>query len=165
MDLVILERINEFLKKGQAITLPDLIQSGVTRFIETTDRDEALSQLVDALDEEGKLHDRNSFYQAIISREKIVSTGVGMGVAIPHAKLKEYHDFFIAVGVCKTEPGIEWDALDGAPVKLIFMIGGPADQQTAYLQILSVLTAAIKDSTIQSHLFTAESPQEIAKLF
>ena len=73
-----------------------------------------------------------------VKREKIVSTGIGMGVAIPHAKLPSFDRFFLAVGLQKVKDGIDWDALDGAPVRLIFMIGGPANQQTDYLKILSI---------------------------
>jgi len=71
----------------------------------------------------------------MLEREKIVSTGIGMGVAIPHAKLTSVEDFFIAIGILSK--GVQWNALDGGPVRLIFMIGGPDDKQTAYLQILS----------------------------
>ena len=64
-------------------------------------------------------------------------TGIGIGVAIPHAKLEGYSDFFIAIGVQKKK-GIDWNALDGSDVKLIFMIGGPENKQTEYLKILLV---------------------------
>ncbi len=64
-----------------------------------------------------------------MEREKIVSTGIGMGVAIPTPKLNSVEDFFIAIAVLTH--GVEWNALDGGPVRLIFMIGGPDDKQTA----------------------------------
>ena len=67
-----------------------------------------------------------------------------MGVAVPHAKMDNFTDFFIAVGIQK-QKGLDWNALDKAPVRLIFMIGGPEDKQSEYLQILSLLTSAIKD--------------------
>jgi len=92
-------------------------------FLDVHTRDEALQALVDTLDAGGKLHDRQKFYDAIVERERIVSTGIGMGVAIPHAKLSPYKDFFIAIGVLQR--GVEWKALDHAPVRLVFMIGGP----------------------------------------
>lgn len=163
--MAILERINHLFKKGESVTLPDFIRDGVICFMQARSRDEALQKLVQALDEAGKLVDKEEFYHAIAKREKIVSTGIGMGVAIPHAKLSTYDDFFIAVGIQKNEEGIEWDALDGAPVKLIFMIGGPSDQQTDYLKILSGLTAAIKREGLQKSLLEAESHEEIVQLF
>jgi PTS system nitrogen regulatory IIA component len=132
-------------------------------FLEASARDEALSKLVDLLDAKGKLADKQFFYDSIIEREKIVSTGIGMGVAIPHAKLAGYDDFFIAVGILPK--GVDWNALDGAPVRLIFMIGGPDDKQTEYLQILSSLTNAIKDEERRKKMLTLNSPEAIIKLF
>lgn len=132
-------------------------------FLDVDTRDEAIRLLVEKMDQEGKLQDKESFYNAIINRERIVTTGIGMGVAIPHAKLAGYDDFFIAIGVLSH--GVDWGALDGAPVRLIVMIGGPDDKQTEYLQILSNLTLAIKDEERRKKMLTLRDPEEMIKLF
>jgi PTS system nitrogen regulatory IIA component len=128
-----------------------------------TTRDETLQELVELISVAGKLQDKDKFFQAITEREKIVSTGIGMGIAIPHAKLRSYDEFFIAIGRLKSP--VEWNALDGAPVKLIFMIGGPDDKQTEYLQLLSHLTYAIKDEERRQKLLTLTDPIAIIELF
>jgi PTS system nitrogen regulatory IIA component len=135
----------------------------LTIFLNANSRDESLHSLVEVLHQNGKVKNVQAFYQAIIDREKVVSTGIGMGVAIPHAKLTDYDDFFIAIGILSK--GIDWNALDGAPVRLIFMIGGPDDKQTEYLQILSKLTLAIKDEQRRKKLLTLNSPPDIIELF
>lgn len=122
-----------------------------------------MREIVERLDASGKLKNRQEFYQAILDREKLVSTGIGMGVAIPHAKLATYTDFFIAIAILPK--GVDWRALDGAPVRLVFMIGGPSDKQTEYLQILSSLTGALKDEERRKKLLTLNSPPDIIKLF
>jgi PTS system nitrogen regulatory IIA component len=132
-------------------------------FLNTSTRDETLRQLVHRIYQAGKLEDEEAFYQAIMNREKIVSTGIGMGVAIPHAKLLSYNQFFIAVGVLQKP--VDWHALDGAPVRLVFMIGGPDDKQTEYLQILSSLTQAIKDEERRKKLMTLRQPDAMIELF
>lgn len=132
-------------------------------FLDVDKRDEAIKSIVDKIYRAGKLQDKNSFYQAIIEREKIVSTGIGMGAAIPHAKLPLYDDFFIAIGVLRK--GLDWNAIDGTPVRVIFLIGGPDDKQTEYLQILSTLTQAIKDEQIRKKMLTLNSPEDIIELF
>lgn len=132
-------------------------------FLDVRSREEALQAMVDLLENEGKLRDRHSFHAAIMDREKIVSTGIGMGVAIPHAKLSAYDNFFIAIGVL--QKGVDWKALDNAPVRLIFMIGGPDDKQTEYLQILSSLTMAIKDEERRKKILTLNSKEAIIRLF
>lgn len=132
-------------------------------FLNVETRDEAIQALVNNIDHAGKLQNKDAFYNAIIDREKIVTTGIGMGVAIPHAKLPGYDDFFIAIGVLPK--GVDWGALDGAPVRLIAMIGGPDDKQTEYLQILSNLTYAIKDEDRRKKMLTLHDQKEIIKLF
>lgn len=132
-------------------------------FLQEKSRDEALKKLVAVLASAGKLKDEQAFYKAIIEREKLVSTGIGMGVAIPHAKLPDYHSFFIAIGI--HEQGLDWDALDALPVRLIFMVGGPDDRQAEYLQILSRLTLAIKEESRRKKLLQLRSEEEIIDLF
>jgi nitrogen PTS system EIIA component len=131
--------------------------------LKVDDRDEALSALVDLLNKEDKLLDKEIFHQAIVERERIVSTGIGMGVAVPHAKLAGYSTFFIAIGI--HHKGILWDALDGVPVRLVFMIGGPDDKQTEYLQLLSRLTLAIKDEERRKKILQLNKPEDIIALF
>jgi PTS system nitrogen regulatory IIA component len=132
-------------------------------FLNTSTRDETLHQLVHHIYTVGKLEDEEAFFRAIVDREKIVSTGIGMGVAIPHAKLPSYDHFFIAIAVLQKP--IDWHALDGAPVRLVFMIGGPDDKQTEYLQILSGLTQAIKDEERRKKLMTLQQPSAMIELF
>ncbi len=132
-------------------------------FLNVSNRDEALSSLVDFIDKAGYLHDKKTFHQSILEREKIVSTGIGMGVAIPHAKLASYNDFFIAIAVL-SKP-VYWNTLDGSPVRIIFMIGGPDDKQTEYLRILSQLTHAIKDEERRKKILNLNTPAAIIQLF
>lgn len=132
-------------------------------FIDEETRDKAIRALVVKAFEEGKIQSPDDFFNAVISREKIVTTGIGMGVAIPHAKMHGFEDFFISVGIL--EKGVDWKALDGAPVRLIFLIGGPDDKQTEYLRILSSLTLMLKDEEKRKTLLTTKSPKEVCDLF
>jgi len=128
-------------------------------FLDVESRDDTLRAMI----EEANLPDKEVFHNAIIEREKIVSTSVGMGVAIPHAKLDIYDDFFIIIGILRK--GVDWNALDDTPVRLVFMIGGPDDKQTEYLQILSGLTSAIKDEERRKKMLTVTTPEEVIELF
>ena len=132
-------------------------------YIDANERDQVLVTLVDLLNDAGLLQDKQLFFDAIIEREKIVSTAVGMGVAIPHAKLPSYDDFFIAVAILKQ--GVEWQSMDGAPVRIVFMIGGPDDKQTEYLQILSAITMAVRDEERRKQLLAAPSTEAFIELF
>lgn len=147
------------------MSIADYLSKNQILFLEVKERKEALIALVDLLDRAGKLREKEQFFSSILQREKIVSTGIGLGVAIPHAKLEGYEDFFIAIGIQKEGMGLEWNALDGVPVRLIFMIGGPDNRQTDYLQILSSLTTAIKDGVRRKNLLASKTPDQVLDWF
>lgn len=131
-------------------------------FIDVATRDEALNALITLAEENHKVSDKNEFYDAIIDREKIVSTGIGMAVAIPHAKLATYDDFFISIAILAR--GVDWNTIDGSPVRIVFMIGGPDDKQTEYLQILSGITSAVKEEERRKKIINASTPKEVMDL-
>lgn len=171
MGLAILARINHqildfrnLFKRGREVAISNYLDEQLVLFLDVDNRDAALSALVDCAEKAGKLQKREEFYQAILEREKIVSTGIGIGVAIPHAKLAGFEDFFISIGIQKKR-GIDWNTLDGSQVRLIFMIGGPENKQTEYLRILSHLTLAIKDEERRKKLLKATAPHEVIQLF
>lgn len=146
------------------MALSDYLDENLIVFLDETSQSGALTKMIDRLEETGELKDKEAFFHAILDREKIVSTGIGISVAIPHAKLAGYEDFFIAIGIQKGE-GIEWQALDGLPVKLIFMIGGPDNEQTEYLNILSMITSAIKDEERRKALLNAKTAEDALAVF
>lgn len=150
--------------KKEIMKISDYLDPDCIVFLQSEKRNEALKELVEVLYNCKKISEKESFYQAVIDREELVSTGIGMHVAIPHAKKEDFEDFFIAVGVQK-QKGIEWQSLDQAPVRLVFMIGGPENKQTKYLKILSTLTQVIKDEKIRKKLITVNSKEEFMKIF
>lgn len=167
--MAILERTKEFLarprRRGVNALIAEYLDPKLIVFFDAKKREEALDQLIERLSEQGKLFDKDAFKGAIYKREGVVSTGIGMSVAVPHARLPGFDKFFIAVGIQRGVDGIEWDALDGSNVRLVFMIGGPADKHTDYLAILSKLTMAIKDESRRKGLFECQNAQDVIKLF
>lgn len=137
---------------------PDLVF-----FLDSPTREAAIQALIDGLDAKGKLRNKELFTQAIFARESLVSTAIGMGIAIPHAKLTGYEEFFIAIGILSK--GVDWKALDHLPVRLIFLIGGPEHKQTEYLKLLSGLTLLIKNDEIRKKMLALNSPMDIIELF
>lgn len=133
-------------------------------FLDEESREGIIEHLADVLYKENRLKDKESFLAAILEREKIVSTGIGIGVAIPHAKISGDAEFFVAIGVQKKK-GVDWKALDGSPVQLIFMIGGPGNKQTEYLKILSNLTQSVKDEQRRKRLLKCNTAKEVIDLF
>lgn len=169
--MVILDRISDTIAKKKRkwfhkeafLPIANYLNEEAICFLQEPNRNAALKKLVAVLARSGKIKDQKLFYQAILEREKIVSTGIGMGVAIPHAKMDQFKEFFWVLGIQKKE-GLEWNSLDKSPVKLIFLIGGPDNRQTEYLQILSELTSFIKDEEIRRGLLSVEKKSQVLKL-
>lgn len=150
-------------KQHQSMEIMRYLDSNQILFLDSQNRNEALKTLVKNLKENQVIEDEKGFFQAILEREKIVSTGIGMGIAIPHAKRSIFKDFFLTIGIQK-EKGLEWGALDKAPVRLVFLIGGPEDRQTEYLQILSCLTHFIREPSIRKELLFSKTPDDVVKI-
>jgi nitrogen PTS system EIIA component len=159
-----LRSLKKKLTKGDRMAISNYLDARLVVFLEEKCRDDVIDKLIKMLDSQGKLPNVQEFHQAILQREKIVSTGIGIGVAIPHARIPGSSDFFIAIGIQKQE-GIDWNALDGSRVRFVFMIGGPDNKQTEYLKILSCLTQSMKDEQRRKDLLRCERAEEVLDLF
>ncbi|MFN4173510.1 MAG: PTS sugar transporter subunit IIA [Parachlamydiaceae bacterium] len=135
------------------------INENLILFLNSEKQKDALESMIQAAVDQKKIGDASDFLSKVENREKIVSTGVGFGVAIPHAKMQGYEDFFIVIGILKNP--IDWKAIDGHPVRIIFLIGGPDDKQNEYLQILSTVTHLVKEEDFRKKLLTLNSSQAI----
>ncbi|MBM3193612.1 MAG: PTS sugar transporter subunit IIA [Chlamydiae bacterium] len=149
MDLDIQEGINMLAIENRP----------VVSFLDVKSREEAIKTLVSKLD-----IDHSKVFDAVMQRERVVSTGIGIGIAIPHAKIEEIDDFYVAIGIIKNE-GVDWDAIDHLPVKLVLLICGPQERHGEYLQLLSKLTKKIKEEETRRALFVAKTEEEVVKIF
>ncbi|MBP6468439.1 MAG: PTS sugar transporter subunit IIA [Fusobacteriaceae bacterium] len=145
--------------------LSDLIKKENVVFLETIDMVDTIEVLTENAINNQKIKDKESFKNAVLEREELVSTGIGLGVALPHTKSKDIEEFFIVIGINKE--GIDWDAIDRNPVGIVFLIGGPEaeDSQKEYLQIVSKLMLLIKNKERRISLLNSENAQEIADIF
>ena len=163
LEFFVLPTASNRLSIGVGVTISEYLDPELVVVLEETHRDKAIEVLVDALIEKKHLQNKDVFYQSVIEREKLVSTGVGVGVAIPHAKLEICPDFFIVVGIV-SHKGIDWKTIDGSLVRLIFLVGGPANQQKKYLAILSELTSFIRDSSLREEILQIKDPVTLIEL-
>ena len=128
-------------------------------FVDAKNKESAIRALIAELDAN---HDK--VFEAVMQREKVISTGIGIGIAIPHAKIEGLDDFSVVIGVVN-HAGIPWDAIDRLPVRLILLIAGPDDRHKEYLQLLSRLTKTIKQEIVRQALFSAKDREEVVKIF
>lgn len=141
----------------------DYLNEPSVLFLHNTDKNEVLGAMVAKAAVLGLIPDEESFKQAIFERESIMSTGIGLQVAIPHAKLPGIPDFFVIAAILGKDA--DWDAIDKKPVRLVFMIGGPADNQGDYLKILSKITLIIKNPARRKALMAAKNAKAVLDAF
>lgn len=141
----------------------DYLSESSVLFLDSTNKQEILSVMANRAAELDATVTIQSFTKAILERENIMSTGIGLQVAIPHAKLQTIKHFFVIAAILKNDA--EWDALDKKPVRLVFMIGGPADQQADYLKILSKITLVIKNPARRKELRHAKDANAVLSAF
>ncbi len=144
------------------MNLTDYINENGIFFIDKNKKFPVLDELIQKAHELGKIPDKVKFKKAIEKREMVMSTGIGMGIAIPHAKISGINKFFVITGILK-EP-IEWDSIDNKPVKAVFLIGGPPDQQNQYLKLISQIIVNVKNDIKREALFKAGNVQDIIQL-
>jgi nitrogen PTS system EIIA component len=119
----------------------------------------ALEELVRTLGGAPEVRDVDGLLAAVLEREDIVSTGVGLGLAVPHAKIDSVTDFVLAYG--RSCSGIPFDSLDDAPVRHIVLIAGPSNQQQRYLQFLATVMLKLKQSGVRDALEAASGATEM----
>lgn len=141
----------------------DYLSESSVLFPSSTNKQEILTQMAAKASEIGHGVDVQAFTKAIFEREAIMSTGIGLQIAIPHAKLPAIEDFFVVAAILGGDA--EWDALDKKPVRLVFMIGGPADKQSDYLKILSKITLVIKNPARRKALMHAKDATAVLAAF
>ncbi len=103
--------------------------------------------------------DPAAFLRAIHARETAMSTGIGMGLAIPHAKIPSVTDFVMAVG--RSLEGIEFDSLDDLPVNIVILIGSSDTQATDFLRLIAKIGGLFNRPGIRERFLAAHSPAEI----
>ena len=130
--------------------------------LKSTDKTSVINELVDLVDASGNLNDKNEYKQEILAREAKSTTGIGEGIAIPHAKTKAVKKACLASGVSKT--GIDYDSLDGAPSNLFFMIAAPDGANDTHLEVLSRLSTILMDENFRRSLINASSADEFLSL-
>jgi fructose-specific phosphotransferase system IIA component len=119
-------------------------------------------ELVDLIASSGKLKDKKSFINQILKREKLGSTGIGNGVAIPHAKSDKVKDFIMAFA--RHTQGLDFGALDGEKTYLFFILASPESNVGGHLKILADVSRLVKDKFIVERLKNAKDKKEILKV-
>jgi mannitol/fructose-specific phosphotransferase system IIA component (Ntr-type) len=133
--------------------------------MKATERWDAIVELIDLLVSLGRIKpaDRESILLSLKQREETMSTGIGFGIAIPHASSDRIDDVVAAFG--RSSAGIEFDALDNAPVKFVVLFIVPKNQFQTHLRTLAAIAKLLNDRAVRDSLAAAQTPDQILTVF
>lgn len=125
-------------------------------------KEEVIRELATLAANDGNVSDLNKLIEALMMREKIQTTGIGYGMAIPHATAEGVRGVSLVLGLSKK--GIDFGSLDGRPVRLIFLLAGEPRLQTSFLSILSKISRFFRKEDFRQEVLKANSAQEIISM-
>lgn len=138
-----------------------LCEKAVSADLRSIDKKGVIEELVDLLIKSGKIKekDKQEIVKIILDREALGSTGIGQGIAIPHGKCDSVKELTAALGISKR--GINFDALDGEPVYIFFLLLAPEDSAGPHLKALAKISRLLRDKYLRDSLIKAEDEKKI----
>ena len=130
--------------------------------LKAKDKEGVLRELTNACYERGFIDDPEELFKTLIEREKIITTGIGRNVALPHARtnvVKKLHLIF-----AKSDTGIDYDSLDGKPVYLFFLFISPNRENKKYIKILAEISRLVRIERVRDALLKAKTEEDVFKV-
>ena len=145
-------------------SLKPLIKSSRVAVIEEELKADVLNKMIDMLVDVPGVNSRSEIANAIFDREEIMSTGIGLSIAIPHCRLNGVKDISLAVGVAK-KPVRDYQSIDDKPVKIIVMILAGRNLHTEYIKVLALVSSFLKKEGVRERLLESDTKEEILSVF
>ncbi|MGQ9508199.1 MAG: PTS sugar transporter subunit IIA [Thermodesulfobacteriota bacterium] len=139
-----------------------LEESWIIPELKGRDKESILKELSEVLVHPCGLSSSKELVSALLEREKLGSTGIGEGVAIPHGRLKKLKHFYISFG--RSLNGVDFDAIDNKPCQLFFLVLAPENSTSENLHLLARIANLLKDSSFKKRLLEATSQKELFEI-
>jgi PTS system nitrogen regulatory IIA component len=127
--------------------------------LNSKNKKEVLEELVSVIVKKNKKVNKEELTEVLIERERLGSTGIGGGIAIPHGKLRNIDRLLASFG--RSKEGVDFDSMDGKPTHLFFLLVAPEDSAGVHLTALARISRLLKDDSFRNHLMEAKSKGEI----
>jgi len=145
------------------MSLTELLdESAILVNIKATEKREVIEELAATLTACGKVSDSSEMLQAVLEREKIMSTGIGKGVAIPHGKCKTVDKLVGVLGIKKE--GVDFQSLDEQPVYLFFLLISPLNVSGPHIRALAHISRLLRHDQLRKRLIATENPHQVLEL-
>lgn len=149
-------------KRTDAV-LASLLKPERIKILHVKTKADALNELIDVCLSIPGVNNRQELAEAIYQREQLMSTGVGLGIAMPHARLDPVRNVAVALGVNAT--GLtEYETLDNMPVRIIVLIVAGREQNTQYIQTLAYISRILKDADLRAQIIRTQTPEDLYDL-
>jgi len=145
--------------KITSLLSPDAIQLE----LHSREKVPALREVAELLAQNKSVGNFEAFFNEILQRERVSNTALGHDVAIPHARTDQCSEILIAVG--RSREGVDFEAKDGQPVRLIFLIGTPKQMVTDYLRVVGTLARLLRQDELRQRLLEAPDTAAFIKIF
>ena len=164
VDNWINQKLTPRIKQSQSdINLNALISKSRTSVLNCETKSEILNHLIDLMKDLPGIQSRQELSDAVFQREKLMSTGIGLSIAIPHARLNGLNDMYMAF--CVNTKGItDYESLDGLPVRIVVMILAGREQHARYITALSLVAKMLKDPQVREKFLQIKSNEELLSL-
>jgi fructose PTS system EIIBC or EIIC component len=143
-------------------SVTDYTKADYIKVLESSDKFKAIEELAMVFKDTGVCGDIESLIRALREREEIMSTGIGFGIAIPHAKINTIQEMAFAIGISKA--GIDFDSMDGEPVHLVILVAAGEKQHKEYLRLLSNIMSIIKKDTVKDSIINSGSNEDVLNI-
>ncbi len=143
--------------------LKDYIEEDLISLLKGKKKEKILLELIDNICKNKKLNNKEEIKKAILHREKLMSTGIGLGIGVPHIRIKGIKELIVAVGVNK-EGIAHYETIDNIPVKIVVMIVAGEKEHKLYIKFLSLVVSKLKNNKIRKKIIKAENEKEIYKI-
>ena len=145
------------------VALKDILLPQNVMFLQSDSKDSSLMEMLEVLASNGSIKDKDAIVEGIFQREKLMSTGIGLGIGIPHVRMDSVEDLMMAVGLAKFELS-DYESLDTKPVKLIFMILARANQHAQHIKAMAAISTRVRNPILREMLMQAQNPETIYEL-
>ncbi|MHC4553496.1 MAG: PTS sugar transporter subunit IIA [Planctomycetota bacterium] len=145
------------------IQIGEILRPDHVVLMDADSKDAALLTVLERLSETGAIDDKAAVVEGIFQREKLMSTGIGLGIGIPHVRMDGIDTLTMAVGL-STQDITDYESLDSQPIRLVFMILAHKDQHTLHIKTMSAISRHIKSPVFREMLMQARQPEVIYNL-
>lgn len=146
--------------ESHTLTLSSIFSPDRALILDVDRKQDVLNKLIDISADLPGIKNRVELAEAVYSREKLMSTGIGLGIAVPHVRLPDVREVMASATVCR-KPVADYESLDDTPVQIVILIIAGRNQHSEYIKVLSSVAAVLKQESVRQRLLAVTEPEDI----